>query len=37
VFPDYGDVEIQAEGEYKKLQHVGKIVIKKAENPIKIL
>ena len=37
VFPDYGDVEIQAEGEYKKLKHVGKIVISKAENPIKIL
>ena len=37
VFPDYGDVEIQAEGEYKKLKHVGQIVIKKAENPIKIL
>ena len=37
TFPDYGDVEIQAEGEYKKLTHVGKIVISKAENPIKIL
>ena len=37
TFPDYGDVEIQAEGEYKRLEHVGKIVISKAENPIKIL
>ena len=37
TFPDYGDVEIQAEGEYKKLEHVGKIIIKKAEKPIKIL
>lgn len=37
IFPDYGDVEIQAEGEYKRLSHVGKIVISKAENPIKIL
>lgn len=37
TFPDYGDVEIQAEGEYKKLSHVGKIVISKAENSIKIL
>lgn len=37
TFPDYGDVEIQAEGEYKKLKHVGKIIISKAENPIKIL
>ena len=37
VFPDYGDVEIQAEGEYKKLKHVGKIVIKKSEKSLKIL
>lgn len=37
TFPDYGDVEIQAEGEYKRLEHVGKIVISKAEKPIKIL
>lgn len=37
VFPDYGDVEIQAEGEYKKLEHVGKIVISKSEKSIKIL
>lgn len=37
TFPDYGDVEIQAEGEYKKLTHVGKIVIAKSEKPIKIL
>ena len=37
VFPDYGDVEIQAEGEYKKLKHVGKIVISKSEKSIKIL
>jgi len=37
TFPDYGDVEIQAEGEYKRLTHVGKIVISKAEKPIKIL
>lgn len=37
TFPDYGDVEIQAEGEYKKLEHVGKIVISKSEKPIKIL
>lgn len=37
VFPDYGNVEIQAEGEYKKLEHVGKITISKTEKSIKIL
>lgn len=37
TFPDYGDVMIQAEGEYKKLNHVGKIVIRKSEKPIRIL
>jgi diacylglycerol kinase family enzyme len=37
IFPDYGDVEIQAEGEYKKLKHVGKIVISKSEKSLKIL
>ena len=37
VFPDYGNVEIQAEGEYKKLEHVGKITISKSEKSIKIL
>lgn len=37
TFPDYGNVEIQAEGEYKKLRHVGKIIIRKAEKPIRIL
>ncbi|MBQ6486487.1 acylglycerol kinase family protein [Candidatus Saccharibacteria bacterium] len=37
TFPDYGDIEIQAEGEYKRLNHVGKIVIGKAEKSIKIL
>ena len=37
VFPNYGDVEIQAEGEYKRLEHVGKIVISKSEKSLKIL
>ena len=37
VFPDYGNVEIQAEGEYKRLEHVGKIIVRKSEKSIKIL
>lgn len=37
TFPDYGKVEIQAEGEYKMLEHVGKIIISKSEKSIKIL
>ncbi len=37
TFPDYGDIEIQAEGEYKRLEHVGKIVISKSQKSIKIL
>lgn len=37
IFPNGANVEIQAEGEYKKLKHVEKIVIKKANSPVKIL
>ena len=37
TFPAYGDIEIQAEGEYKRLNHVGKIVISKSEKSLKIL
>lgn len=37
IFPDYADVEIQAEGEYKKLEHVGKILIRKSDVGLKIL
>ena len=37
TFPAYGDIEIQAEGEYKRLTHVGKIVITKSEKSLKIL
>ena len=37
TFPNYGDVEIQAEGEYKRFEHIGKIVISKSEKSLKIL
>ncbi|MBQ2638864.1 hypothetical protein IJF91_02265 [Candidatus Saccharibacteria bacterium] len=37
IFPNGANVEIQAEGEYKKLKHVQEIIIKKSEKSIKIL
>jgi len=37
IFPNGANVEIQAEGEYKKLEHVQEIIIKKSEKSIKIL
>lgn len=37
VFPNGANVEIQAEGEYKKLKQVGEIVIRKAEKAVEIL
>jgi diacylglycerol kinase family enzyme len=36
-FDEPAKVEIQAEGEYKKLENVEKIEIRKVDNPIKIL
>ena len=37
VFPNGANVEIQAEGEYKKLKQVSEIVIRKAEKAVEIL
>jgi hypothetical protein len=37
VFDGMAELEIQAEGEYKRLKNVHEIIIRKAEKSVKIL